>query len=121
VTTAFPRFRNERKLTAILRTAEVVDRAGFPVFYRRVQEEPVTALDELPHIGAITALHLAKNLGFDVPKPDRHLVRLAAQFGYSTVDDLCSDLAVVSGDQKSIVDLVLWRFEERKFARRSAV
>lgn len=119
VSTALPRFRNSRKLQSIFATAEIIDERGFSTFYERVLLEPAKILDELPYIGPVTALHLAKNLGFDVPKPDRHLVRLAARLGYQTVDDLCADLSDATGDQKSIIDLVLWRFEERKFGQKS--
>jgi len=118
VSTALPCFRNDRKLQSIFATAEIVDKCGFSQFYERVLLDPANVLDELPYIGSVTALHLAKNLGFDVPKPDRHLIRLAARFGYQTVYDLCVDLSDATGDQKSVIDLILWRFEERTFAQR---
>jgi len=38
--------------------------------------EVLVYLQTYPFIGNITKYHLAKNLGFDVVKPDRHLVRL---------------------------------------------
>lgn len=64
--------------------------------------------DQLPWIGGITKFHLAKNLGCDVAKPDRWLVRLAAVSGES-VDDLCGRLARATGDRVATVDVVLWR------------
>jgi hypothetical protein len=62
----------------------------------------------LPWIGPITKWHLAKNLGVDCVKPDRHLVRLAAA-GSETVDGLCGRVAATTGDRVATVDLVLWR------------
>lgn len=62
----------------------------------------------LPWIGPITKYHLAKNLGADVAKPDRWLVRLAEAEGES-VDGLCQRLAYGTGDRVATVDVVLWR------------
>lgn len=64
--------------------------------------------DSLPWIGPITKYHMAKNLGADVAKPDRWLVRLAAIDG-ETVAALCSRLAIATGDRIASVDVVLWR------------
>lgn len=62
----------------------------------------------LPWIGPITKYHLAKNLGADVAKPDRWLVRLAEAEG-ETVVTLCQRLAREVGDRIATVDVVLWR------------
>jgi len=75
-----------------------------------ILEDPVLALRCLPYIGEITSYHLAKNLGADVAKPDRHLVRFAASQGFSDVHTLCSAISQVSGDPLRVVDVVLWRF-----------
>ena len=40
-------------------------------------EDKLKFLKSLPYIGNITKYHLAKNLGIDVVKPDRHLTRIA--------------------------------------------
>ena len=64
--------------------------------------------ETLPWIGSITKYHLAKNLGADVAKPDRWLVRLAEAEG-ETVDGLCRRLAAATGDRVATVDVVLWR------------
>jgi hypothetical protein len=68
--------------------------------------------ETLPWIGPVTRYHLAKNLGVDCAKPDRHLVRLAAESG-ETVDELCRRLATATGDRVATVDLVLWRAAEQ--------
>jgi hypothetical protein len=62
----------------------------------------------LPWIGPITCYHLAKNLGCDVVKPDRHLVRLA-QAENTTPEALCRRLSEATGDRIVVVDTVLWR------------
>lgn len=46
-------------------------------------QEKLDYLETLPWIGPITKYHLARNLGIDVAKPDRHLKRIAEHFGYT--------------------------------------
>lgn len=65
-------------------------------------------LETLPHIGPITKYHLAKNLGLDVCKPDRHLVRIAKGYGL-TPQELCERLAEETGNKVAVIDQVLWR------------
>lgn len=71
-------------------------------------EEKLAWCCGLPHIGNITKYHLAKNLGVDVAKPDRHLQRIADREGLG-VQELCEQLARESGDRVATVDVVLWR------------
>lgn len=63
-------------------------------------------LESIPHIGAITKYHLARNLGLDFCKPDRHLVRIAAP---ETPLVMCQRLADATGDRIGVVDCVIWR------------
>lgn len=70
--------------------------------------EKIEFLESLPYIGKITKYHLAKNLGLDVVKPDRHLVRIAALYN-TTCDKLCENISKNTGDKVSVVDIVLWR------------
>ena len=67
-------------------------------------------LKNLPHIGDITKYHLAKNLGLNFAKPDRHLVRIANLFGYDNVQDFCKVVSELSHDKIGVVDLVFWRY-----------
>lgn len=68
-------------------------------------------LETLPFIGSVTRYHLARNLGLDYAKPDRHLKRLAEAYGYgSDVQRMCEDLAVEKNLRVGTVDVVLWRF-----------
>lgn len=68
--------------------------------------DKIAFLRALPWIGPITCWHLAKNYGFDVAKPDRHLVRIAGEEGTQA---MCERLARESGDRIATVDLVIWR------------
>jgi len=72
------------------------------------REDKIEYLKTLPWIGDITKYHLAKNLGFDVVKPDRHLVRISKKYG-KTPDEICKALADKTGDRIATVDLVIWR------------
>lgn len=65
-------------------------------------------LKSLPYIGDITKYHLAKNLGEDIAKPDRHLVRIATKYK-ETPQTLCERLARETGYRIATIDLILWR------------
>lgn len=68
----------------------------------------VAYLETLPWIGPVTKWHLAKNLGMDHAKPDRHLVRIAGKLGMDP-DTLCRTVAAATGHRVATVDLVIWR------------
>jgi len=105
---------NRRKHEAVVSVARRVASHGFDSYWPAILKDPIKGLQELPYIGPITAVHLAKNLGFDVAKPDRHLVRLKDHLGYGSVEEMCGVIARKSGDPVRVVDLVLWRFLERR-------
>jgi hypothetical protein len=114
IATAMTAIANRRKHEAVLTIASKIASNGFRVFRGELLRSPLDALSGLPYIGPVTALHLAKNLGFEVAKPDRHLVRLKDQLGFIDVHEMCSRIAEESGDPVSVVDLVLWRYLESK-------
>lgn len=103
-------FGHRGKITAIAAVAEKISETGFQNFKRAILADPIDELKALPHIGPVTVWHLAKNLGFDVAKPDRHLVRLANSHGYDCVHAFCSTIADHVGESVAVVDLVLWRY-----------
>lgn len=85
--------------------------------------ERLDYLETLPWIGPVTKYHLARNLGIDVAKPDRHLVRLAEHFGLRidgvvdpkeddimSVQEMCGRISDVTGERMGTIDLILWRF-----------
>jgi len=65
-------------------------------------------LDSLPFIGPATKYHFARNLGLDVCKPDRHLIRLA-KFYDLTPFSLCEKVSKETSEKVGIIDVVLWR------------
>ncbi len=65
-------------------------------------------LETMPHIGPITKYHLAKDLGVETIKPDRHLVRIAKMYDTDPFK-LCEKLKKESGHKLLTVDVVLWR------------
>jgi hypothetical protein len=65
-------------------------------------------LAELPWVGEITKLHLAKNLGASAAKPDVHLLRLA-NAERTTTARLCRRLARQTGYKVQTIDTILWR------------
>lgn len=103
-------FANSRKLEAICEIANVVATHTFQRIKEDLLGDPIPVLRELPFIGPITVYHLAKNLGFNYAKQDRHLARLASLFGFEGASDLCAHLSLKSGDRLATVDLVLWRY-----------
>lgn len=103
-------FANDAKLDGIVGIARHVARIGFGNFKRVVLRNPISALQELPYIGPITVWHLAKNLGVDTAKPDRHLARVSSKLGFPDVTSFCAAIASATGERVSIIDLIIWRF-----------
>jgi hypothetical protein len=102
-------FGHEKKVAAIL---EGRDRVQMWFYNWQEAGDKLEYLQRLPHIGPITKYHLAKNLGMDVAKPDRHLVRIADDEG-TTVEQLCRQLSDETGDSVRVIDTVLWRAAEQ--------
>jgi hypothetical protein len=82
--------------------------AEFQAAWAEGPEAVIAFCETLPHIGAITKFHLAKNLGVDCAKPDVHLVRVADASG-ETPHGLCARLSGEAGDSVALVDYVIWR------------
>lgn len=110
IATASARFRSPRKLSAIADIADLVAESGFQLFQAQLKRSPIQELQKLPFIGPVTAFHLAKNLGIDVAKNDRHLVRIANTLGFPDAHALCDGIAIAVGEPISVVDIVLWRY-----------
>lgn len=103
-------FRNDRKINAILKIASIVSDVGFPGIKQRINQEGISFIKRLPFMGPATSYHLAKNLGMDVVKPDRHLVRIAIATNHNSPYDMCRRIAERTGEKLSVVDLVIWRY-----------
>jgi len=76
----------------------------------RVAPDKLAYLETLPWIGPITKYHLARNIGLDFVKPDRHLVRVAKAFGYPDPHIMCGELSKEVGERIGVVDVILWRY-----------
>ena len=86
-------FRNERKANSFKKGCRAIAAEGFSAFKKRLGQEGIDMLEELPGIGLITKKHLAKNIGFrDVAKPDIWLKR-AAKHCHTSVDELVNLLS----------------------------
>ena len=107
---ALASFNHRSKLNSIVEIAQRVHREGFHVVKRKILCDPIGELQTFPYIGRITAAHLAKNLGWDVAKPDRHLARFSEHLGFSSVRDLCNTIAAATGEAVNVMDLILWRY-----------
>jgi hypothetical protein len=106
-------FNHPGKISAILKCVRVVrDAGGFAEFRTRLEADPIGVCIGLPYIGPVTVWHLARNIGVDCAKPDRHLARLTSQFGYVDASALCQAVAAAVGERIGVVDVVLWRHAE---------
>ena len=103
-------FNNDRKISAIIDMSARLCHLTFDKIKESLEKAPIEFLQTFKHIGPITSYHLAKNLGLQIAKPDRHLVRISNLLGFGDVQDLCSKISKDSGDSVSVVDIVLWRF-----------
>jgi hypothetical protein len=110
IQSAFRTFGHIGKLEAIGTIAEAVAKRGFGNWKARLTSEGIDELQGLPFIGPITRFHLAKNIGLDVVKPDRHLLRMAHIAGYDGPEPMCRAIAGVTQDRLATVDVVFWRY-----------
>jgi hypothetical protein len=103
-------FNHPAKLDAIICIAEQVDRLGIDSIVSGIRDNGPEILTRLPYIGPATCFHLAKNLGYPVAKPDRHLERMAAAVGYADAFQFCTTIATALDEPVQVVDLVMWRY-----------
>ncbi len=107
---ALSAFKNVHKINAILSVADRVAALSFDWIRTQLLEQGVSYLQRLPFVGPVTSFHLAKNLGLQVAKPDRHLVRIAGALELPSVQSMCETIATEVLDPVSVVDVVLWRY-----------
>lgn len=108
--TTLSAFKHQQKIKAIIQVARIISEAGFPAVKQRILNNPYVELRQFPYIGDTTVFHLAKNLGFNVAKPDRHLLRIAKAAGFNDVQLFCKVIAGLTGDPVALVDLIFWRY-----------
>ncbi|MGI5845982.1 MAG: hypothetical protein ACOX7D_02255 [Alphaproteobacteria bacterium] len=122
----FGTFHNKNKIKAIIKIW--VNRQKYRNFYYNLNsiEEKLSYLSTLPHIGKITANHLARNLGENVVKYDIWIQRLGVAFSgmnlHNKIDNTKLDqdvkkacdtmfkyLEVETGLPRGYIDVVLWK------------
>ena len=103
-------FNHKGKINAILFAAEYIHKHSFEMVKLKIMIEGVNFIQTFPYMGKATAYHLAKNLGLNVAKPDRHLIRISNLLGYEDPNTFCKDLSFQIEEKISLIDLVLWRY-----------
>lgn len=103
-------FNHKKKIHAIADSMSFVKEIGFNNFKKIILSEGVDSLEKLPYIGKITKYHLAKNIGFNYSKPDRHLQRISDCLSFSNVHEMCKTISSTTYDNENVIDLVIWRY-----------
>lgn len=110
VARALAAFSHPGKVNAIATNCQMLAEEGLDEWKQELRAQGPTRLMRFRYIGPVTCWHLAKNVGLDVVKPDRHLLRMARASGTRDPDSLCALFANMTGDRLAVVDLVLWRY-----------
>src|SRR6185312_7297812 len=103
-------FANEKKLNAIVYFCGIVADIGIQELKDKIVDRGIDYIQSFPYMGDATSYHFAKNIGVDVVKPDRHLVRISQKLGFETPHEMCSMVSIATADKLSVVDLVYWRY-----------
>lgn len=103
-------FNHGPKIRAIGSLCERVADEGFCSIRRKIESDGVEFLRTFAFIGPTTSYHFAKNIGLDVVKPDRHLLRLCKAAGFSSPNEMCQVISATTGDRLAVIDIVLWRY-----------
>lgn len=120
-------FNNKNKINAVCKIWENRHKFCDEYYRQNSLDEKLNLLQKLPHIGKITANHLARNLGEDVVKYDIWIQRLGVVFSgrreleskinngklaleiKRVCDDMFAHLVSVTGLPRGYIDVVLWR------------
>lgn len=102
-------FNHPGKVDAVLSIARILLADGWGAVKESIDVSGPDYLETFPWVGPVTKYHLAKNLGFDCVKPDRHLTRMADLLDTDPTS-MCRVINQHTGDKLCVVDLVLWRW-----------
>lgn len=123
----FAMFHNKNKINAICKIWNGRDEFCRKYYELGNTDARIKYLSKLPHIGRITANHLARNLGEDVVKYDIWIQRLGVLYVQNPAlaqkidngnlcdeikcacDDMFSDLCNQTGLPRGYIDVVLWK------------
>ncbi len=103
-------FNNKSKIDSICEMIDYIDKNGFEELEYNIYKSNVDFFYKFKYIGPITVIHLFKNLGISVVKPDRHLIKISNALGVNSPNDLCNLVAQFTGDDLKVIDLILWRW-----------
>lgn len=120
-------FNNKNKINAICKIWSARDELCSAYYKLNDTDARIDFLSRLPHIGKITANHLARNLGEDVVKYDIWIQRLGAVYAKNPAlaekidngkldadvrracDDMFAHLCAETGLPRGYIDVVLWK------------
>ena len=120
-------FNNKNKINAICKIWERRQEFCNEYYKQNSLDDKLRYLQKLPHIGKITANHLARNLGEDIVKYDIWIQRLGVVFSgkkdlFEKIDNgkLCDEIKNVCDDMfmhlvretklpRGYIDVVLWK------------
>jgi hypothetical protein len=103
-------FNHSGKINAIISAAEKLAIESFEKVKSYIDNEGIKYLKTFHYIGDATSYHLAKNIGLNFAKPDRHLTRMSIALGFASPFELCRRISDKFHEKVAIVDLVLWRY-----------
>ena len=125
-------FNNKNKINAICKIWQNKNALCNEYYTLKSLEERLQFLEKLPHIGKITANHLARNLGEDIVKYDIWIQRLGCIFAKrpdlvkninngklsadikQACDDMFMHLVKQTGLPRGYIDVVLWKSCQQK-------
>jgi len=130
-TEALQIINNSKKIDAVLKAVDFVNKQGWAAVKNALLSGIIRAntgvypsqqfwdyvdntyrSGDLAFMGTANRRYLAKNLGFDLAKNDRHLTRLAIQHGYSGdaagVQKFVEDISRHVRERVSVVETILW-------------
>lgn len=128
-------FNNKNKINAICKIWENRDDLCDKYYRLADTDARIGYLSTLPHIGKITANHLARNLGEDVVKYDIWIQRLGVRYAQNpdmmayinngklspqikaACDDMFAHLASETGMPRGYIDVVLWKACQNKLIK----
>ena len=120
-------FNNKNKINAICKIWQNRNALCDEYYSKKTLDDKLAFIQTLPHIGKITANHLARNLGCDIVKYDIWIQRLGALYAGNPeifaiidngklnpqikkyCDDMFAHLVRETGLPRGYVDVVLWK------------
>jgi hypothetical protein len=103
-------FKHKGKIGAIFYIVDYLKEHAFDLVKTKILNEGISFIETFPYMGKATSYHLAKNLGLNFVKPDRHLTRISAALGINNPFELCDIIADRVAEKANLIDLVLWRY-----------